>query len=177
MGMSPSMALMATKGVLRSTLDIDAARRIGVPLWSQNAATQVIKGLSGGDMDSIDRFAGVAGSYLSGIGKISSQEMTAGEKAVQFAPIAFKNLYEGAIGYNQRGAVNWKGKTLVAPEELTINEMATKAIGFTPSKVAAAREKKVAEGGESRRGSLGLDRAKDEMANIQAKIISCPYRS
>jgi hypothetical protein len=157
---SPRLAEGLTEGTLR-TLGIDVGRRIGQPIFFQDALIPILQG-----QDSIDNFAGVTGSIIRnatgtmkqmGMGEMGGIEGTFN----MLAPIAAKNLFKASILYPQEGIRTGSGTQIMTPEEWSPMHALLKSFGIQPSQLAREYEKRNAE----RLGAFGYRQGKNKLVN------------
>ena len=142
-GFSPKMIEFATAGGFNAFANIDIQRRIGfgnLP-WS----TQVRAGLSTLGLTTgarAEEFLGAAGSvYMSAARSVINdgiREGNYGAMIMNLFPNAVKNVGKG-INYAYNGEA-YTGYGVVLNEDLGLTEAFIQSMGYTPNKIAKARE-------------------------------------
>ena len=154
---SPAMAEGLTEGVLKP-LGIDISRRIGMPIFFQDALLPLMQGRGGAD-----QFAGVAGSQVRNImtnyDKMASGEMNPAEAIFEtISPTAFRNLYKAAAVWPQDGVRTAKGNQVMTADEISPQMQLSKALGFQPSQLSREYEKRNVERLQGTGWRMGYDR-------------------
>jgi hypothetical protein len=163
-GIAPKWAEASTDGMVKPFLGADIGRRIGVPIFFQDALIAMMKG-----RDSIDQFMGVAGSQVKAVGNTFTRGM-AGELGPMDAvmetmsPIAFRNMYKAVAMYPQKGIRTGKGTQISAAGSLSPMELFYKAFGIQPSQITREYEKRNAERLGTVGWRLGYDRHVNRIA-------------
>lgn len=122
---SPQIAQLITNGSTRA-LGLDMTNRIGIGNVVPNDFEE-----AGGVPLSIT--IGKVGKALTSIkdGKI-------GDAAAEMMPLILKNPYD-ALKWHNKGIRTMNGDPVFTPDEVTAGDVAAKALGWTPSKVAERR--------------------------------------
>lgn len=138
-----TMAEMLENGIFNALGMADVQRRISMGnLPGSDVATAVASALAGQRTD-ISDILGVPGSIAisqtaDAYHLINDGRYTEAMAAVM--PTALKNFMNAAFIYPTWGVRSRQGTQLVRPEDMKYWEMASKAVGFTPTKISNARE-------------------------------------
>jgi hypothetical protein len=157
---NPAIGEGMTEGILKP-LGIDMARRVGQPIFFQDALIPFLQG-----QDSIDSFTGVAGSYLRTAGRSFDQYKSGEMGAVEaigdaVMPVALRNFTKANMVYPNEGVRTAKGIQVMTPEEWTMPQRIAKMFGFQPSQLSREYEKRNAE----RLGVYGYRLGKTRLVN------------
>ena len=143
MGFSPKMIEFTTAGAFNAFANIDIQRRIGfgnLPWSTQVRAALSTTGLNTGAR--AEEFLGAAGSvYMSATRSVINdgiREGNYGTMIMNLFPNAIKNVAKG-INYAYNGEA-YTGYGVVLNEDLGLTEAFIQAMGYTPNKIAKARE-------------------------------------
>ena len=97
---------------------------------------------------------------------------TAGALAVNASPIAIGNLYRALIKEPNRGTFTQRGQALLPPDSLTGTERAAYALGFQPTTVSRARERRGMENYYQYRARNGKERYTQRLSNSLTRYMS-----
>lgn len=151
MHFSPKFAEATTEGLLKPFVGIDVSRRMGVPLFFQDALIPLMNG-----QDGVDQVLGVAGSvtksFMNDTERLAQGEINPLEMMYNaMAPVSMRNIFKALVTYPTEGVRTGKGTQIMTPQDIGPQEMLVKAFGFQPSQVSREYEKRNAE----RLGSMG----------------------
>lgn len=142
-GFNPQMIEFATAGGFNAFANIDIQRRIGfgnLPWSTQVRAALSTTGLNTGAR--AEEFLGAAGSvYMSATRSVINdgiREGNYGTMIMNLFPNAIKNVAKG-INYAYNGEA-YTGYGVVLNEDLGLTEAFMQSMGYTPNKIAKARE-------------------------------------
>jgi hypothetical protein len=143
MGFSPKMIEFTTAGAFNAFANIDIQRRIGfgnLPWSTQVRAALSTTGLNTGAR--AEEFLGAAGSvYMSATRSVVNdglREGNWGAVGLNLVPNALRNVAKG-INYAYNGEA-YTGYGVVLNEDLGLTDAFVQAMGYTPNKIAKARE-------------------------------------
>ncbi len=164
--LGPILGYNATDMLLRGlprSLGIDISRRTGygdvIPL----------RLLMGGDPvdfagPGIARLADQAQGINNAMERSTGVLSTVGNLAHALAPIGFGNAIEGFISEPTRGTLTRRGQQLLPAGTLSNSQRVARALGFTPTQVSRARERKGMENYYQYRSKNGKERYTNRMA-------------
>lgn len=142
-GFNPKMIEFATSGLGNAFLNIDVQRRIGfgnLPWSTQARALLATTGLNTGAR--AEEFLGAPGSiFMTATQSVINDGIREGNYGTMFSkflPNFVRNAYKGAQ-YASSGKA-YTGYGVVLNEDLGLTDAFIQAMGYTPSKIAKARE-------------------------------------
>jgi hypothetical protein len=143
--LSPAFAEGMTEGWVKPLLGIDISRRIGLPVFFQNALIPLMQG-----RDGIDQFTGVAGSKvgsaMTNIDRVASGEISPlGMLIETLMPNGLVNMYKAVAVYPKEGLRTGKGTQIMTGEDWSAPMRIMKGLGAMPSQAAREYEKRNAE--------------------------------
>lgn len=136
---SPQFAKFVTQGIGRGFLDLDVARRIGLPIPGQDLLMSALG--TRGPAATTD-YLGVAGSLMEGMGTAWQEYNTGGSMGNVISnvlPVVPSNIVK-AIQMGESGVTTKSGTQLLTPEEVTARTRALRAFGVTSGQVADRRD-------------------------------------
>lgn len=148
---TPRFAEGLTEGFVKAYLGVDASRRMGYPIFFQDALIPLMNG-----QDGVDQVLGVAGSvaksFMNDTERLAQGEINPLEMMYNaMAPVSMRNILKALVTYPTEGVRTGKGTQIMTPQDIGPQEMLVKAFGFQPSQVSREYEKRNAE----RLGSMG----------------------
>lgn len=133
-GLSKKSAEMIMKGPWRNWTGADISGRVAIdPLKLGNLLTDTTGTLVG------PGGAAIAGALGSAVKDFNGDKPW--KALVDLFPVAAKNVFEG-VEAGREGFKDARGRTIVGPESITPLMQGMKAIGFAPTQVSEARERK-----------------------------------
>ena len=169
----PRIGLVMTQGLMRGVLDLDTARRTGLPIPGQELAF-ILSGVRSGEAGDM---LGVPGSAISGIGRayesIRTDSSLVGALG-QALPNAVANVVKG-LSYKD-GITTEAGTGLLGPEDVTTWDQASRMMGFTSGNIANMREKVFYEMVLERQHQPAYERFRKQAKNAMSRYLAAAER-